>query len=162
MTDAKRTAAIAALSVALGAVVPACDDDDGGSCGQVQPCGGDVVGNYNVSAACTSNPNLGDMALGFDCPEATVDVTSISVSGSASFNDNATYTMMTTATASALVTFPPSCITPLAGGLTLTCDQINEVIPLLLASMPGTVQSAHCTGDTTCSCSATLVPQMVS
>jgi hypothetical protein len=163
MTGAKtRLARVILLSTVLAAVfAAACDDDSGGSCGQVQPCGGNVVGEYNVSAACTSDPAVGDNPLGFDCPEATVDVTGISVTGSASFKADMSYSLMTTARATAQVTFPPSCITPLAGGLTLTCAQINDLIPLLLASMPGTVESAQCAGSATCSCNVVLAPQIV-
>jgi hypothetical protein len=161
MIDVKKLVATVICSAALAPLVPACGDESGGSCGKVQPCGGNLVGNYSVSAACSTDPT-GGMDFGFNCPEASVGTPAISVSGSASFNADLTYTMATTLSATAKVMFPPSCLAPQTGGLTLTCDQINQLVPLLIASMPGTIQSATCAGGDTCTCTVTLVPQMTS
>jgi hypothetical protein len=147
-------------SAALAPLVPACGEESG-SCGKVQPCGGNLVGNYSVSAACTSDPT-GGMDFGFNCPEATVGTPALGVSGSASFNADLTYTMTTTVSATAQVMFPPSCLASQTGGIVPTCDQINQLVPLLIASMPGTIQSATCAGGATCTCTVTLVPQTTS
>ena len=50
MTQRKYTVAMVAFSAALGLTTFSCGGGSG-SCGKVEPCGGDVVGNYNVSAA---------------------------------------------------------------------------------------------------------------
>lgn len=161
MIDVKKMVATVIFSAALVPLVPACGDESGGSCGKVQPCGGNLVGSYSISAACTTAP-MGGMDFGFNCPEASVGTPALSVSGSASFNADLTYTMTTTASATAQVMFPPACLAPQTGGITLTCDQINQLVPLLIANMPGTIQSATCAGGDTCTCTVTLVPQTTS
>jgi hypothetical protein len=155
-----QTQKMVALAMLAAAILPACGDDPASTCGKVQPCGGDVVGNYDVSAACATS-TLSPAELGFNCPEATVGRPTISTSGSASFNADLTYTMMTTSSGTAQVNFPPACLSSLTGGLTLTCDQINDLVPLLIASMPDTLQSATCGGGDTCTCTVTTVPRTV-
>src|SRR5262245_50667459 len=160
MTDAKRMVVVG-CSVALAAMLSACGDE-AGNCGKVQPCGGNVVGNYNVIAACTTDPT-GGMDFGINCPEAVVVTPAISITGSASFNADLSYTLTRTVSATAPVTFPPSCLAQLTGGITLTCEQINQAVPLLIASMPGVIQAATCSGSgATCTCTVTLVPQTTS
>lgn len=161
MIDVKKMVAMVICSAALAPLVPACGEESG-SCGKVQPCGGNLVGNYSISAACTTAAPTNGMAFGFNCPEATVGTPALSVSGSASFNADLTYTMTTTATATAQVMFPPACVASQTGGIVPTCDQINQLVPLLIASMPGTIQSATCAGGTTCTCTVTLAPQTTS
>ena len=135
MIDVKKMVAMVICSAALAPLVPACGDEESGSCGRVQPCGGNLVGNYSISAACTTAAPTNGMAFGFNCPEATVGTPALSVSGSASFNADLTYTMTTTATATAQVMFPPACVASQTGGIVPTCDQINQLVPLLIASI---------------------------
>jgi hypothetical protein len=161
MTDTKRLVAVVGILVVLAPLLSACGDE-AGSCGKVQPCGGNVVGNYDVTAACTTDPT-GGMDFGINCPEAVVGTPAISITGSASFNADFTYMLTRTVSATAPVTFPPSCLAALTGGITLTCEQINQAVPLLIASMPDVIQAATCSGSgATCTCTVTLVPQTTS
>jgi len=149
------------LSVSLSALVSTVSSCGGGSgsCGKVQPCGGNVVGTYNISGACFDNAAL-TMDIGMDCPGATVNISGLKVSGNASFNADLTYSVNETISASLSETIPPSCLT--TNGVTLTCAQLDQSIQAVLVQNPGTYQSAHCSGSSTCTCTFTLAPQTMS
>jgi len=152
MTQIKRGFLGVLFSMALTAV-SSCGGGSG-SCGKVAPCGGDVVGNYNITSACLTLSSM-DMPLE-GCPGATVNASGIRVSGSASFNADMTYTLNETISASASETIPASCLT--MNGITLTCQQLDQAIQQLVTENPGVFQSAHCAGASSCTCSFTLAP----
>lgn len=152
MTDAKRMLVMVVFAAALAPVLSACGD--GGSCGKVQPCGGDVVGNYNFTAACYNSAALGMEAIE-GCPEATVTINSLGVSGTANFGADMTYSVSQTITASASQTLPAPCLT--MGGLTLTCQQLDQLAQQLLLENPS-IQSIRCSGSSSCTCTFTLAP----
>ena len=152
MTQTKRGFLSVLFSMALTAV-SSCGGSSG-SCGKVAPCGGDVVGNYNITSACLTLSSM-DMPLE-GCPGATVNASGIRVSGSASFNADMTYTLNETISASASETIPASCLT--MNGITLTCQQLDQAIQQLVTENPGVFQSAHCAGASSCTCSFTLAP----
>ena len=152
MTQIKRGFLGVLFSMALTAV-SSCGGGSG-SCGKVAPCGGDVVGNYNITSACLTLSSM-DMPLE-GCPGATVNTSGIRVSGSASFNADMTYTLNETISASASETIPASCLT--MNGITLTCQQLDQAIQQLVTENPGVFQSAHCSGASSCICSFTLAP----
>jgi hypothetical protein len=158
MAQTKCAVATVVFSAALGLTMLSCGGGSG-SCGKVQPCGGSVVGNYSVSAACFDNAAL-TMEIGMDCPGATANVSGINVSGNVSFNADMTYSMMETVSATISETIPPSCFT--TNGVTLTCAQLDLSIQAALAQSPGTYQSAHCSGSTTCTCTFVLASQTTS
>ena len=145
-------------SLALASILSSCGGG-GGSCGKVQPCGGDVVGTYNVSAACFDSAAL-SMQIGMDCPGASVSISGLKVSGTGSFNADLTYSINETISASLVETFPPSCLT--MSGVTVTCAQLDQSIQALLIQNPGTYQSAHCSGSSSCSCTFVLASHTTS
>ncbi len=154
MTQTQRGFLGVLSSIALASVVSSCGGSSG-SCGKVAPCGGDVVGNYNITAACLT---LASMEMPLEgCPGATVNVGKIGVSGTASFNADMTYSMTETLTASASETIPASCL--MMNGITLTCQQLDQAIQQLVAENPDVYQSAHCVGSSACTCSFTVAPQ---
>jgi hypothetical protein len=144
-------------SLALATIAASCGSGSG-SCGKVQPCGGDVVGSYSISAACYDNAALNLQIA--DCPGATVKISSINVSGSASFTADLTYSVSETVTASASETIPASCLT--TNGITLTCAQLDQAVQQLLIDQSGMFQSIHCAGSGSCTCNFTLAPQVTS
>jgi hypothetical protein len=158
MTQTRNVVAMVVLSAALGLTMLSCGGSSG-SCGKVSPCGGDVVGNYNVSAACFDNAAL-SMNLIADCPGASVKILGLNVSGSASFNADMTYSVTETVSITASETIPTSCLT--TSGITVTCAQLDQAIQMLVAQSPGTYQSAHCSGASACTCTFTLAPQTMS
>jgi hypothetical protein len=153
MTQTKGLVAMLLFSLALAPLVSACGSS--GSCGKVQPCGGDLVGDYNVSVACYNSAAL-NMDIGMECPGATITLSGVGVSGSASFNADLTYTMTTTVAISARETIPASCL--MMNGITLTCAQLDQAIQQVIAMNPTVYQSARCAGSSSCTCTFTLAP----
>jgi hypothetical protein len=144
------------LALAAAPILSTCGDKAAGSCGKVAPCGGDVVGSWTISGACANAMSLA-MQVVPNCPTATATASSIHATGSATFNMDLTYTLSETLTVSASGTVPAECL--VYAGLTLTCAQFDELIQAYIASDPSMVQSAHCAGGMTCSCSFVLAPQ---
>jgi hypothetical protein len=144
------------LPAALALSLSACGDGIG-SCGKVQPCGGDVVGTYTIATACYGNATM-DMPVIEGCPQATASVTSLGVSGSASFNADRTYAVSETIMGSASQTIPASCLT--MDGLTLTCMQLDQLFQQLAAENPE-IQSIRCSGSSSCTCTFTLAPMTI-
>jgi hypothetical protein len=155
MTQTKGLAAMVLFSLALTPMVSACGGSSG-SCGKVQPCGGDVVGNWRISGACLDSAAL-SMDIGMACPGATINISLVNVSGSASFNADLTYTVTQSASFTAQETIPASCLT--SGGLTLTCAQLDQQLQQQIAMDPSTFQSARCSGSSSCTCTFTIAPQ---
>jgi hypothetical protein len=155
MTQAKKMLAMVVFSAALASLAPACGGSSG-SCGKVQPCGGDVVGDYNISAACINNAAI-NMNIGIDCPGATASAAGLSISGTASLNADLTYTRTQTISATVQMTIPPSCLT--MDGITLTCAQLDQALQTLITDPTSPFQSARCAGSSSCSCSFVLRPE---
>jgi len=145
------------LVLAAAPTLAACSSSSGGSCGKVGPCGGDVVGDWTVSGACVNNATL-TMQIIPNCPMAMATGSNIKVTGHATFNADLTYNLTETITASGSGTVPPSCLQVISG-VTLTCAELDLLIQQLVASDPTMLQSAHCTGNATCTCSFTTAPQ---
>jgi hypothetical protein len=144
------------FSLAMTPILATCGGGSG-SCGKTVPCGGVVVGNWNINSECVNSEVL-TMEAAVSCPGATATISGIHVSGTASFNADLTYTMTTTASASAQETLPPSCLT--TNGVTLTCAQLDQALQAAIAADPTSLQSAHCSGSSTCTCSFTIPAQM--
>jgi len=156
MTETKYRVATVLFSAALGLTMLSCGGGSG-SCGKVSPCGGNVVGNYNIGAACLDSAALNmDMNLIPSCPGATVSISGLNVSGSASFNADMSYTVTETVSASASEAIPASCLT--TNGVTVTCAQLDQAIQTLITQNPGTYQSGHCSGSGSCTCNFTTAP----
>jgi len=145
------------IAITLAPILSACSSSSG-SCGKVQPCGGDIVGDYNITGTCVNNGTIAMQIAQYlpNCPQLTAKLSSFNVTGTESFNADMTYNADEMVTASGLAMVPPSCL--MSSGITLTCAELDLLLQQLIATMPGQLQAAHCTGSTTCSCSFVLAP----
>jgi hypothetical protein len=139
-----------AATLAFG--LSSCGSSGGGSCGTVQPCGGDPTGTWKLSTACFSDESTSTELAQLTqlCPTATATLSDVSATGTIAFRADATYTEMLTESATVHATVPPSCL--VRGGVTLTCAQLPALIALLSGLSGGPVVS--CTGSSTCSCTS--------
>jgi hypothetical protein len=161
MTKLWVTSVFAVVSV-LGAL-PGCGSSGGGTggtggttggaatrCGQVEPCGGSVIGNWKVTTSCFNGASMGS------CPNATLDVSGLRVSGNATYSADMTYALMASISGTSVTTIPASCMT--SNGVTITCDQLNQSIQMDLATHPDpSVQSYSCVAaGSACKCTEVL------
>ena len=154
-------AAVCCLGLGLGG--GGCSSGNG-SCGKVEPCGGDVVGTWKASGSCVNTAAL-NASVGSDfmsqCPGASVGNPRQSISGTITFNGNLTYTRNITTSASMDMTIPASCLTQ--GGITLTCAQLNAAFQQAFQGDPNSdIASFTCGGSGSCSCRFTLKPTTTS
>src|SRR5688572_7142633 len=94
-------------------------------CNSVTPCGGAVVGTWNVASSCLELSGDMDVSLtSLGCMTVPV-VGSLQTTGSIVFNENGTYTDNTTTTGS--VTFPleASCLS--VSSVAVTCDRAANI-----------------------------------
>jgi len=158
-----RVATKVLIYLAMAPILSACGSSSGnGSCGKVAPCGGDVTGNWTITGSCVSNEAASMQIAQIlpNCTTAMVTSASEHATGSVSFDANMNYTFMETLTTSGQATIPPSCLQ--VAGVTLSCAAADALIQQYIATNPMGVQSAHCTGSTTCVCNVTLAPQIIS
>jgi hypothetical protein len=158
MTKTQRGVLGALLSFALAPVLSACGGS-GGSCGGVQPCGGDVVGNWTISGECvnTASANMQIMA---ECPGASISTSGIRVTGNVTFNADMTYAVTETISASVRETIPLSCLQ--SGTTRVTCAQLDQELQMEFAQDPSASISGHCVGSSACTCTFTIPSQTVS
>ncbi len=137
-------------SVALTAAVASCGSSHP-TCG-VQPCGGDVVGEWKASSACANrallNQSFLSSIMGY-CPDATLGAVSLKPIGTMSLRTDQTYTAALTMDATAVVNIPASC---LAGQ---SCAAVSVLLQSALVGQMG-IQSANCTGSGSCNCTFKL------
>jgi hypothetical protein len=132
-----------------------CGSSGGDSCGNAEPCGGDIVGDWTITSSCLSF--TGASPLGDSCPDATIDAGGIKLRGTMSFKADMTYTEMLTISGSMTLTFPPSCLT--YNGITLTCAQLDQAVKQAQAQDPDpSIQSISCSGSGSCRCTAVMAP----
>jgi hypothetical protein len=111
------------------------------ACDKVNACGGDMVGEWKMTAACADPPKATTL-----CDAATAVVGAATVTGTASYKGDMTFTLMGMVDATATLTLPASCL--MQGGKTLTCSQIQTI----LATDP-TAKLISCTASGTgCKC----------
>lgn len=110
----------------------------GGSCGNVQPCGGDLVGTWTINKACISS-----LTPDSTCAGDTISNTSATETGTLSFTSAGTYTSNVSLTLSYTEMIPASCISG------LTCADLQSQFAIIGAT-------ATCTGSTVCTCSISL------
>jgi non-reducing end alpha-L-arabinofuranosidase len=122
----------------------------GAACPNVTPCGGGVVGTWNVTSSCLKvSGNLDLMLVGAGC--ATAPVTgSLQVTGTWTGNADGTYSDNTTTTGEEQFTLAPSCL--VISSTQTDCPGAANIISSLGYS------SVTCTPATGggCSCSATV------
>src|SRR5262245_46468992 len=103
------------LSCVAGLLFAGCggDDGSGGSCGNVQPCGGDVVGDWELVATCQSRVARAAFAsafsvnaMGSTCPEQSVRSIDVAVTGSILVNADSSYSVSFTYRANLDINIP--------------------------------------------------------
>ena len=157
------------LCAMMAALSPACGGGGGrnGACGKVLPCGGEVVGSYDIREACLSDPSLVvnavinaalDANFISDCPGRTVDDGRYTTTGTASFNADSSYAVTSTVWATATQTVPASssCLMPPTGH---TCAELDQRLRTAVAGAPDMFEAAQCMGDDACTCIVTLAAQ---
>jgi hypothetical protein len=123
----------------------------GGSCTNVVPCGGDVVGTWTVTSSCLKVTGQLDMSmLGLGCVSAPV-TGALHVSGTWTANSNGTYSDNTTTSGNEQITLPASCLN--VSGVTVACDRIASVLVVLGYASVACIGVAS--GGCTCSASIT-------
>ncbi len=146
------------LWAAAGVVAIGCGGDRGesrGSCGRVEPCGGDVVGSWKPAGSCFDPTAVLEQIasrVGIECPSGEM----LSMTGStlfrnisATFAADGTYSGTSETTGTLEFDVPLSCL----GGS--TCGDLNTALAPLI--QPGVVfDTASCTGaDEACTCAVT-------
>jgi hypothetical protein len=132
----------------LGGAPGGGDGGGGAICGSVAACGGAVVGRWNITDVCVT----GDMDLSDICTGITASIV-LSVSGSATYNADLTYTQTGTQGGTVRYHFPTACLG------TQTCAQVqaNLLSAGSAAGMGLTFQSGTCFAEIAgCQCNAIL------
>ena len=115
----------------------------GGStaCGTVEPCGGNPVGTWSFTSECV---DLGELALvvqqQFYCADATVTSAQATISGSATFSSDLSYSIVQNISSTVSLVIPISCTSG------LSCSDYG----IYMSATMGTPLS--CSGTTSCMC----------
>ncbi len=120
------------------------------SCSNVAPCGGTVVGSWNVTSSCLTVSGELDLTLaGLNCAPAAI-TGSLHVTGTWTGNADGTYSDNTTTTGSEQFALAPACLS--LSGTTTTCDGIAGPLQSLGFS------SVTCTSAANggCTCTSTV------
>jgi hypothetical protein len=123
------------------------------TCGKVPPCGGDIVGDWTVSEACTdSMADTQALLSQLPCTGAKVESNSVKTTGTLSFGSDGAYSHALSSKVSATLLLPASCLK--LGPVTLSCDQVTA-LPQAAAGLM--FESLTCeTAAGGCRCSAAL------
>jgi len=145
---------LSVLIVAGGFFVAGCGGGSGATCGGTEPCGGDVVGTWSITSDCVSaaEANAEFQASSNDfCPAATASVGGINHTGTIVFNSDATYSIDSVIESfSTRITLPSSCLNG------MQCSDLTQAF-----ASDATIQSATCSGGSSCVCTIASVPQTV-
>jgi hypothetical protein len=117
-----------------------------GTCGRVQPCGGDLLGTWTLTETCTDIATQPPLT----CPDERIASWTPTLTGNWTFNADLTYSRSTTSSAVVVWNIPLSCISALAA----SCADFEAQVQATLD--PG--QTIACTGTTTCVCTETAAP----
>jgi hypothetical protein len=112
-----------------------------GACLQVQPCGGNIVGSWQLTSECVDVESLQPTAQ-TACVDASITAAIVSVSGNLTFNADMSYTESATTTAIFVWHFPASCLNG------ATCDAFGSAAQ---QGLPAGV-TFTCTGPADCDC----------
>lgn len=144
---------VAALSGCGGSSGSGLSTSQGGTCMNTPACGGNLVGTWTISSSCVTESGAVQMTDP-QCPTATVSTPKVSITGSATFNADKTYTENDTTSGTADLTLPASCLT--SGGITLTCAQFSQAFAQVVADPTSGIKSATCAGSSSCTCHLVL------
>jgi hypothetical protein len=121
------------------------------SCPSGSPCGGDVVGTWNVQSSCLALSGQLDMtAYGLECTTATVQGGSLTVTGTFTANSDGTFADATTTKGNIQFALPSECLH--LSGTTTDCGRLADVISV---QMNYTVACNTDSSTGGCSCSGT-------
>ncbi|HTB78212.1 MAG TPA: hypothetical protein VK762_33440 [Polyangiaceae bacterium] len=142
---------------AIGVVFLGCSsssgsDAAGGTCGKVAACGGDIVGTWNIVTACASASS--SSTSNTMCPNESLQSTSLTASGTATFNADMTYSVDVTESLSETVIVPTSCLT--VGTTTITCDELSTAFGGALATDAGAPMATCTSSGGNCDCTISL------
>jgi hypothetical protein len=133
------------LVIALGG----CGGDSknsSGTCAAITPCGGNLVGTWQVKDTC-----LAGMLTIDGCPTAKTTFDNVKASGTMTFNADLTGSASITLTGGVTVGLPASCT---AG---VSCAAVEATFKAKLAQDPtAPFSSVACTGTDPCSCAFVL------
>jgi hypothetical protein len=126
-----------------------------GDCGQVQPCGGDIVGTWKIVSACLNLPDSGAQGVvtidGQTCEGVTASNADYFVQGTITFDSSMAFEeTLTFFGGSATLSIPASCFPG------TTCAELGAQLDQDVDAAPG-AHSASCTGTTTCVCTGQTV-----
>jgi hypothetical protein len=151
-----RASGLAVLAVAF--TVSACSDDGevASSCGDLQPCGGDLVGTWVPNGSCVNTGSIQTQymnLLGGECPSGTalsvVNATSNWAKVSSTFNDDGSYAGTSTFSASIQLLVPNACL------VTRGCADLDADLRATVDPAKGIVAASCLNAETACSCSIT-------
>jgi hypothetical protein len=119
--------------VAGGGIVATGGSSIGGAggavCSNASPCGGDVVGTWEVTSSCLKVSGALDLSVvGFGCASATV-TGSLQVTGMWIARADGTYSDKTITTGSEEIAVPPACLQ--ISGTTTTCERLGPLLTAL-------------------------------
>jgi hypothetical protein len=142
---------------AIGVVFLGCSsssgsDAAGGTCGKVAACGGDIVGTWNIVTACANASS--SSTSNTMCPNESLQSTSFTASGTATFNADMTYSVDVTESLSETVIVPTSCLT--VGTTTITCDELSTAFGGALATDAGAPMATCTSSGGNCDCTISL------
>ena len=121
------------------------------SCSNVTPCGGNVVGTWEVTSSCLNIDGTVDISgLGVGCKSANVKG-SLKVSGTWTAKADGTYADNTTTSGNETLELARECLD--FSGLTITCDGLTG--PLQALGYSSVTCASAATGGG-CTCSATV------
>ena len=136
-------------SVALGcSQQPSADD----RCGAGSPCGGNLVGTWNMTGACRPQGSPAPLLPG--CADASGVLIPELVTGQLTFNADSTYSVSLQLSAIETFSVPISC--PLSeGGPPVPCENIARATMIEWQQLDAGPMDVTCaTGYSTCECSA--------
>jgi hypothetical protein len=104
-------------------------------CPRPSACGGNLLGTWNVTSTCL-DVDLSSYTA--DCSSFSARAVDYKITGTLTYYDDLTYTLVGTMSGSVVLTLPAPCLTP-RNGIQISCAQLE---PALLA--PGKYESVTC------------------
>lgn len=145
---------LASLCVSLALVASCGGDSGGGTCGHAPACGGNIVGSWQITSSCIT-VDVSQVSLMTDCAGETAAAVGWAITGSVTYKADMTYASTSTITGKVVIGLPASCLT--TQGLTLTCDQLTQLLQPDLATQG--FQSGQCVSSGGgCSCTLAIIP----
>ena len=112
-------------------------------CAQVEPCGGDVLGTWKLTAGCINTAALTATIAAF-CPGASASAAALTVSGTVTYNADMTYVASGVSEAVTVTEVVPISCTGQS-----SCAAFAQS---LIAGSTDPTETATCTGSSTCTC----------